>query len=62
MSRQYIEIDKTDAVLFLAWCAAVFAYYAWKDAAAARHAATPDPEPITVSGGKVVEDSEDADE
>ncbi|MUW13939.1 hypothetical protein GJ633_04125 [Halorubrum sp. CBA1125] len=60
---QYIEINKTDLTLAMAWMAAVFAYYAWKEASTAAHRSRPRPDPITVGGEPTDEESsEDVDD
>ncbi|WP_144901346.1 hypothetical protein [Halobellus captivus] len=60
MSNRYIEINKADLTLALAWTAAVLAYWSWKEASQARHAASRNLDPITVSGGEVESDVEEA--
>lgn len=58
MSYDYIEINKTDLTLALAWIAAVCAWYAWREASSAHYHAKPDRDPITV---EPADDSEDQD-
>ena len=62
MRNSYIEINKVDLMLVFAWAAAVFAYYAWKEASAARYASNRDLEPITVGGDVDANDQDDSED
>lgn len=58
----HYRFDKQNLTLLLAWCAVVFAFYAWKEARGANYAARRNLDPIEVdSEATDAEDTEETD-